>query len=369
MMMNYINATALHQEVVKFLYFLQTLAPVQLSSLWQFVQIGQDNERWTPNQLITIVEKATPAQLEQLMILTSAEEYLREVPPSAKQETRRQLEVLSRELSTPIQQLENSFRSLFQLFQLQDLLQTFSFVQLMKFFEVIPSGSQMQQIKLISQLQQLFGQLTPETLENLHNEVQGAQAEVEMHLLSHTLHLQPEHFHLYQPIRLLLHMEHNELRSFQDALPKLQPIQMLQLLQLLQLPNGIYDVIELKKVFHLNQSPNSIVEYVFMQPPIDRNPLLTTHPHLANSPYIVPPFSFYFTTHSHFISLHFASFHMSFCSFYSFHPYSFSSSLFHATFPCLRSIAHIVFLFPCISCCPVRHVSPSLFNPPFEFET
>lgn len=252
-MMNFTNATTLHQEVLKFLYFLQSLSAIQLSSLWQFVQFEDKEQRWQPQQLSQIVEKCTPSQLEQLMILTSANKRL---DTDGSAETKQQIEHLGRELTCPVQQLD-SFGSLFQMFQLQDLLQSFSFVQLMKIFEVIPSGTQMQQLQLIQQLQQLFGQLTPEALETLHHELQEAPAEVEMHLLSHTLHLQPEHFHLYQPIRSLLRMEQHELRSFQDALPKLQPIQMLQLLQLLQLQP--YDVIELKKVFYLNQS-SSIVE-------------------------------------------------------------------------------------------------------------
>lgn len=256
-MMNFLNASTLHQEVQKFLYFLQTLSAIQLSSLWQFVQFEDKEQRWQPQQLIPIVDKMSHSQLEQLMILTSANKRL---DTDGTAETKQQIEQLGHDLGCPVQQLD-CFGSMFQMFQLQDLLHSFSFVQLMKIFEVIPSGSQMQQLQLIQQLQQLFGQLTPEALDNLHHEMQEASAEVEMHLLSHSLHLQPEHFHLYQPIRSLLHMEHHELRSFQDALPKLQPIQMLQLLQLLQLQ--AYDVIELKKVFYLNQSSSSIVDPPF----------------------------------------------------------------------------------------------------------
>jgi ankyrin repeat protein len=255
--MNFPNAAVLHQEVIKFLYFLQTIAPIQLNSLWQYVQFEDKEQKWTPAQLISIAEKSSPAQLEQLMCLTAANKRL---DTDSTAETKQQLEALARDLSIPSVQLE-CFGSLFQMFSLQELLHSFSFVQLLKFFEVIPSGSQRQQLHLIQQLQQLFTQLTPETLDSLHQEVQEAAPEVEMTLLSHTLHLQPEHFHLYQPIRSLLHMETHELRSFQDALPKLQPIQMLQLLQLLQ--QQPYDVIELKKVFYQNQSSSNIVDPPF----------------------------------------------------------------------------------------------------------
>jgi hypothetical protein len=254
-MMNFNNATTLRQEVLKFLYFLQSLAPVQVLSLWQFVQFEDKEQKWTPPQLVPIVEKMTPQQLEQLMMLTSANKRL---DRDTSAETRQQTEQLAQQLATPVQLLD-CFGSLFQMFQLQDLLHSFSYIQLMKFFEVIPSGSHLQQLQLIQQLQQLFGQLTPEALETLHHEVKTATPQMEMHLLSHTLHLQPEQFHLYRPIRSLLHMEQSELRSFQDAIPKLQPIQMLQLLQLLQLP--AFEVIELKKVFYQNQ-PASIAEYV-----------------------------------------------------------------------------------------------------------
>ena len=255
-MMNYNNATSLRQEVLKFLYFLQTLAPVQLVALWQFVQFEDKEQKWSPAQLSPIVEKMTPQQLEQLMILTSANKRL---DRDTNVETRQHIQQLGQQLSTPVQLLD-CFGSLFQMFQLQDLLHSFSYIQLMKFFEVIPSGSHLQQLQLIQQLQQVFGQLTPEALETLHHEVKTATPQMEMHLLSHTLHLQPEQFHLYRPIRSLLHMEQSELRTFQDAIPKLQPIQMLQLLQLLQLP--AFEVIELKKVFYQNQSASSIVEYV-----------------------------------------------------------------------------------------------------------
>ncbi len=249
----------LHQEVMKFLYFLQSLSQLQLNSLWPFVKFEDKEQKWTPSQLLPTLEKLTPQQLDQIMCLTAANKRL---DTESSSETRLQLESMAKEISTPVSQLDG-FGSLFQMFQLQELLQCFSFVQLMKFFEVVPSGTQMQQLQLIQQLQQLFGQLTPEALENLHQEVQEAAPEVEMHLLAHSLHLQPEHFHLYQPIRSLLHMEIMELRSFQDTIPKLQPIQMLQLLQLLQLQP--FDVIELKKMFYGNQSSSSnVVEYVIL---------------------------------------------------------------------------------------------------------
>ena len=253
-MMNFPNASLLHQEVIKFLYFLQTLAPIQLQSLWQFVQFEDKEQRWLPAQLIPIAEKTTPAQLEQLMCLTAANKRL---DTDGSAETKQQIESLAAELSLPPPQLE-CFGSLFQLFHLQDLFHSFSFVQLCKFFEVIPSDTQRQQLHVIQQLQQLFTQLTPETLDTLHQEVQDCPPEVEMQLLTHALHLQPEHFNLYQPIRSLLHMQTNELRTFQDALPKLLPIQMLQLLQLLLCRP--YEVVELKKVFYQNQSQSSIVE-------------------------------------------------------------------------------------------------------------
>lgn len=206
------------------------------------------------------------------MILISANKRL---DRETNVETRQQIEQLAQQLATPSQLLE-CFGSLFQMFQLQDLLHSFSYIQLMKFFEVIPSGSHLQQLQLIQQLQQLFGQLTPEALETLHHEVKTATPQMEMHLLSHTLHLQPEQFHLYRPIRSLLHMEQSELRSFQDAIPKLQPIQMLQLLQLLQLP--AFEVIELKKVFYQNQSASSSVD-----PPFEFEPQPFTPPSLNSS--------------------------------------------------------------------------------------
>ncbi len=65
-------------------------------------------------------------------------------------------------------------------------------------------------------------------------------------MLSQLLQLRKEHFHLYQPLRMLLQLEPDDLLALQDALPRLQPVQMLQLLALLQLQP--FDVLELKRI-------------------------------------------------------------------------------------------------------------------------
>eukprot|EP01111_Echinosteliopsis_oligospora_P015142 TRINITY_DN5883_c0_g1_i1.p1 TRINITY_DN5883_c0_g1~~TRINITY_DN5883_c0_g1_i1.p1 ORF type:complete len:1054 (-),score=281.45 TRINITY_DN5883_c0_g1_i1:378-3302(-) len=244
------NPNVLHQELLRFLYFLQTLTPMQIRTLWQYVQFEDKDQKWSSSQLIQLFETANPQQIDQLVCVTTS----RIDDDESANDKQEQLASLSSQLACPVSQLE-AVGPLYQMFQLQDLVTSFSFVQLMKFFEVIPAGSQM--LNLLQQLQQLFGQLTPEALTSLHQEITDVTPEMEMQQLSHSLHLPPDHFHLYQPMRALLHMELGELLSLQDILPKLQPIQMLQLLQLLQLQP--YDVIEIKNMFPTTSSSHHMM--------------------------------------------------------------------------------------------------------------
>ena len=80
-------------------------------------------------------------------------------------------------------------------------------------------------------------------------------------VLSQLLQLRKEHFHLYQPLRMLLQLDLDDLLALQDALPRLQPVQMLQLLALLQLQP--FDVLELKRILQesrLTSNHDSLVE-------------------------------------------------------------------------------------------------------------
>lgn len=250
--MNIYNSTTLRLELIKFVCFLQTLSPIQLSTVTQFVQFEDKEQKWPLQQLNALLEQAAPDQVEQMVSLTARR--MEEAPP----ETRMQLEAVASSLVVPASNVE-AVGPLFQVYQLQDFLQSFSYVQLMKFFEVVPPGTQLQQLQLLQQLQQLFGHLQPDIVNNLHQEVQDASPEQEQQQLAQSLQLPPDHFHLYQPLRSLLHMELSELLSFQEILPKLQPIQMLQLLQVLQLQP--FDMIELKKMFsQLDPLSNAIVK-------------------------------------------------------------------------------------------------------------
>lgn len=89
------------------------------------------------------------------------------------------------EFKIPAPELENGFGILLQLFQvyfphspkiiskLFNMLQNLSIIQLMKMFEVIPQGPPIQQLQLLQQIQQLFGMLKGEALQNIHKGVQN----------------------------------------------------------------------------------------------------------------------------------------------------------------------------------------------------
>eukprot|EP01117_Protostelium_nocturnum_P010064 TRINITY_DN3590_c0_g1_i1.p1 TRINITY_DN3590_c0_g1~~TRINITY_DN3590_c0_g1_i1.p1 ORF type:complete len:809 (-),score=201.18 TRINITY_DN3590_c0_g1_i1:68-2494(-) len=129
---------------------------------------------------------------------------------------------------------------------LSKLLNSLSIMQLMKLFEVLPSAPPIQQLQLLQQIQQLFSQLQPETLLNLHSQLASATPGTEHELLLRILSLPSEYFQLYQPLRILLGLEQDELLRLQSSVPQLLPVQMLQLLQLLQLQP--FDVLELRNL-------------------------------------------------------------------------------------------------------------------------
>ncbi|KAL6072068.1 26S proteasome non-ATPase regulatory subunit 10 [Balamuthia mandrillaris] len=163
--------------------------------------------------------------------------------PYSEQEQEREAELWARQQANEI---VVALGHLMQLYHLQQVLSKLSIMQLMKLFEFVPPGGQVQQLQLLQQLQQLLGQLLPDTLLNLQSEVTKTSPQQEQHVLANLLHLRKEHFHLYQPLRHILQLDPNELLALRDVLPTLLPAQMLQLLSLLQLQP--FDVLELKRL-------------------------------------------------------------------------------------------------------------------------
>jgi hypothetical protein len=82
---------------------------------------------------------------------------------------------------------------------------------------------------------------------NLHLKMEEAQPGTEQQTLIRLLNLGSEYFHLYQPLRLLLQLDAEELRRIQDAFASFKPSQIIMLLQLLQMQP--FDVLELQNLF------------------------------------------------------------------------------------------------------------------------
>jgi len=247
--MEAMDTDTLQQELLDLLILLQNMNPLHLAALCKFVH--HTKEELLVGDLTELLKRASAAQIDKMVAMTVAGPSLPGQPPTQPQQggsggDDQDPSVL--EMEKLPKELVNSFGLLFQLYQLHQLLGKLSILQLMKIFEFVPPGvPQVQQLQLLQQLQQLLGQLLPETLISLHQELEATQGAEQHQVLSQLLQLRKEHFHLYQPLRMLLQLETEELLGMQEILPKLQPIQMLQLLALLQLQP--FDVLELKRLF------------------------------------------------------------------------------------------------------------------------
>jgi hypothetical protein len=219
----------IQQRLLDLLAILLHFSPVQLRELCLFAQSdsGCRYELWLP-QLVPLLQKITPQQLQALVSYTENKEE--------DEESQLFVDKLAMEYSIPSVELKATFSLLMSLYLLQDLLQKVSISQLMKLFEVIPEAVPIQQLQLLQQIQQLLGQLLVETLQGLKQKMEEAQPHGNDHqVLVQLLNLPSEFFHLYQPLRLLLQLEEDELLKLRENIPTLKPVQMLQLLQLLQI--------------------------------------------------------------------------------------------------------------------------------------
>lgn len=271
------DTQTLQDDLLELIILLQGLNPQHLATVAQFLR--HRPEDLLLGQLGELLRDATSAQVDRLVTLTSSTNA--QPPPGVAKASQAKAEdgedgdnqhphggdgdATSAQDKEAIDKLPKemvaSFGLLVQVYQLYQLLNRLSILQLMKIFEFVPPGPQVQQLQLLQQLQQLLGQLLPETLASLHQELASADAGREQTVLSQLLQLRKEHFHLYQPLRMLLQLDLDDLLALQDALPRLQPVQMLQLLALLQLQP--FDVLELKRILHesrLTSNHDSLVE-------------------------------------------------------------------------------------------------------------
>jgi len=270
--MEAMDTNTLQQELLDLLLLLQNMNPLHLGTLCKFVHHAKEDLLVT--DLTDLLKRASAAQIDKVVSMTVTGPNLPTQQPQGEEEEE---DPSTLEMEKLPKELVSSFGLLFQLYQLHQLLSKLSILQLMKIFEFVPPGvPQVQQLQLLQQLQQLLGQLLPETLISLHQELEATQGSEQHQVLSQLLQLRKEHFHLYQPLRMLLQLETEELLGMQEILPKLQPIQMLQLLALLQLQP--FDVLELKRLFQ-PQSPEPLD---ISGQPIESDPSL--HPLLAPSP-------------------------------------------------------------------------------------
>eukprot|EP01088_Endostelium_zonatum_P006170 TRINITY_DN1827_c0_g1_i1.p1 TRINITY_DN1827_c0_g1~~TRINITY_DN1827_c0_g1_i1.p1 ORF type:complete len:710 (-),score=220.03 TRINITY_DN1827_c0_g1_i1:288-2417(-) len=244
------ESQSIQTELVILLNHLQDLNPTHFQSILKFVH--HKPEDLMINELSNLLREATTPQVDKLISL-SVKKDQENIPfnlldQSAQNEVEG-IEKLPKELL-------NSFSLLLDLYELCKLLNSLSTVQLMKLFEVISSPAPFsQQIQVLEQIQQLFGQLLPQTLLSLQEELKLTQSGTEQQLLAQLLNLKKELFHLYLPIRLILQLDSEELVSLQENFPKLHPTQMQQLLDLSKLQP--FDVIELKNLFTIPSSSSS----------------------------------------------------------------------------------------------------------------
>eukprot|EP01090_Pellita_catalonica_P004536 TRINITY_DN1435_c0_g1_i3.p1 TRINITY_DN1435_c0_g1~~TRINITY_DN1435_c0_g1_i3.p1 ORF type:complete len:828 (+),score=129.19 TRINITY_DN1435_c0_g1_i3:53-2536(+) len=260
-MMLSMDTVRLQQEILGIVQLLQNMNPAHLGTICSFVHHAPD-ELMLP-QLTELISEATPSQIDKLISMT-----VKNPLPQFVQDTN--LPDTSGIEKLP-QELIDGFAILLKLFQLQKLLNGMSILQLMKMFEVVPPVPQVQQLQLLEQLQQFLGQLLPQALKNLQQELKDGNMETEQQMLSQLLKW--DRGHLYQPLRMLLQLSSEDLLEFQDFFPKLQPIQMRQLITLLQLLP--YDVLQLKRLL---TQPKLEVEEESSPPPFSPTPEPTATP-------------------------------------------------------------------------------------------
>jgi len=272
---------AAQQSLLEFLAFLQRLNSAQLRALCQFVLLGDTGQQTQANtqqldaliacvlQLTTLLQNATAEQFQCLLQYS-----LLRLPPAGadatgdaqklQEEVQQLWDVPTATHEYPKSQLEPAFSLLLRLFLLKDaLVSKFTVLALMKLYEIVPASTVIQQYQLLQQLQQLLTQLKPEALQNIQTQlniqaqahaqqralgleagmisagaVGGANTMEELYTqtLRSLLSLPPSCFHLYQPLRVTLHLDGDELLKFRAGLSALHNHQVFLIVRALSLP-------------------------------------------------------------------------------------------------------------------------------------
>jgi hypothetical protein len=251
----------LNQEFVSLILLLQQISPAQFKGLCQLVQNeGEYSFDWR-TQLIQ--------QLQEIFSTIPADEIERMILFSTTQQGEPEREAVLRDLGelaeryhVKPQDLEHSIVPLVAIHQLRSLLQSLSIVQIMKFFEIIPTSPQslLHQLQILQQLQKLFSVMQPEMLTSLYKRIEEVPGSEQR--LDQLLNLPHEFFQLYQPLRILFQMGLDDLIQLRNIMPNLPAFQVLQLLQLLQLQP--FDVLEVRNILvgEENDNDDYNVEYV-----------------------------------------------------------------------------------------------------------
>eukprot|EP01114_Cavostelium_apophysatum_P016722 TRINITY_DN4814_c0_g1_i3.p1 TRINITY_DN4814_c0_g1~~TRINITY_DN4814_c0_g1_i3.p1 ORF type:complete len:804 (-),score=200.33 TRINITY_DN4814_c0_g1_i3:47-2458(-) len=266
----------LHRELLDLLFLLQHLSSTQIRALCQFVQANQGQDSPYLLHLIPLLQRATTDQVRRFVALVT-----KQITPDQYDLTRRELEELADEYQIPPREVDTTLGLLFGLYQLHGLLRGLSILQLMKLFEIImipgemstsqDQGHHMQQLQLLQQIQQIFTQLEPEVLQRFHQQLGEALPGTEQQILMQLLNLPAEYFQLYQPLKLLLQLDLDELLRLKQIFASILPVQMLMLLQLLQ--QQPFDVLDLRNILNLDDGMNISDPSIYDTPSISQIPM------------------------------------------------------------------------------------------------
>jgi len=135
------------------------------------------------------------------------------------------------------------FVQLLHLWHLQQMLRESSFEQMLKMFDILFGKSQIDQLHLLDDLKKLLSQLDQSTLHSLHSEVTEISAEqpgTEARRLPELIKVEPQYFHLYEPLRQLLQLPLNDFLSLCNLLLQWESINLLLLTRLQS--SGAFDL-------------------------------------------------------------------------------------------------------------------------------
>ena len=216
-------AQQLKKNLLELLFLLKALSNNQRQSLTHFERCEHDILK---QDLPHIIETSNDEQLENLIQIS--QEHPEEIKNMKKQEG-------NNTLYFSVEQIV-SFGCLFRLLLLQEMLHVFlSINQLMKLIEIIPVIAPDQQLKLLHQFRQLLLNLSSETIQTLHSELQSGKNSSDILDIFFESDFSQDQFFLCQPLTGLLHSDLEDVLHICDVLPKLQPLQLVQLIRLFQL--------------------------------------------------------------------------------------------------------------------------------------